>query len=112
MCVLSQEDVIHARRDTFIRLCGQFLVELVVCAEKVLVLTAAEVACVRMPGYGKNGWTSFLRGPGIGLNSSYGPRIEKIDVGLARSFSIKEGREPQFEASPPRVLQFSARFTF
>lgn len=35
--------------------------------------------------------------PGIGLNSFYGPWLEKIDVGLARSFSIKEGKELQFE---------------
>jgi len=111
--------------------------------------------------------------PGIGLNSFYGPWIEKIDAALARSFSIKEDKELQFEVqafnlfnhanyyiqngdgvnplqynpigtncgdgatlkqtcylvpnsgpgnfgalqeisplSPPRVLQFSARFTF
>jgi hypothetical protein len=35
--------------------------------------------------------------PGIGLNSFYGPWLERIDVGLARSFSIKEGKELQFE---------------
>jgi hypothetical protein len=35
--------------------------------------------------------------PGIGLNSFYGPWIEKVDVALARSFSIKEGKELQFE---------------
>jgi hypothetical protein len=36
--------------------------------------------------------------PGIGLNSFYGPWLERIDVGLARSFSIKEGKELQFQA--------------
>ena len=35
--------------------------------------------------------------PGIGLNSFYGPWLERIDAGLARSFSIKEGKELQFE---------------
>jgi hypothetical protein len=36
--------------------------------------------------------------PGIGLNSFYGPWLERIDVGLARSFSIREGKELQFRA--------------
>ena len=35
--------------------------------------------------------------PGIGLNSFYGPWLERIDVGLARSFAIKEGKELQFQ---------------
>ena len=35
--------------------------------------------------------------PGIGLNSFYGPWLERIDVGLARSFSIREGKELQFQ---------------
>jgi hypothetical protein len=35
--------------------------------------------------------------PGIGLNSFYGPWLERIDVGLARSIPIKEGKELQFE---------------
>jgi hypothetical protein len=35
--------------------------------------------------------------PGIGLNSFYGPWLERIDVGLARSFSIEEGKELQFQ---------------
>ncbi|MGA9073266.1 MAG: hypothetical protein WB368_04090, partial [Candidatus Sulfotelmatobacter sp.] len=35
--------------------------------------------------------------PGIGLNSFYGPWLERI-VGLARSFEIKEGKELQFQA--------------
>ncbi|MGA2647200.1 MAG: TonB-dependent receptor [Candidatus Sulfotelmatobacter sp.] len=34
--------------------------------------------------------------PGVGLNSFYGPWLERVDVGLARSFSIKEGKELQF----------------
>jgi Carboxypeptidase regulatory-like domain/TonB dependent receptor len=36
--------------------------------------------------------------PGIGLNSFYGPWLERIDVGLARRFEIREGKELQFQA--------------
>ena len=36
--------------------------------------------------------------PGIGLNSFHGPWLERIDVGLARSFPIKESMALQFEA--------------
>jgi hypothetical protein len=36
--------------------------------------------------------------PGIGLNSFYGPRLERIDVGLTRSFMIREGKEFQLQA--------------
>jgi hypothetical protein len=36
--------------------------------------------------------------PGIGLNSFYGPWLERIDLGLARSFSLGEGKELQFRA--------------
>jgi Carboxypeptidase regulatory-like domain/TonB dependent receptor len=36
--------------------------------------------------------------PGIGLNSFYGPWLQRIDVGLARSFAIGEGKELQFQA--------------
>jgi len=35
--------------------------------------------------------------PGIGLNSFYGPWFERIDVGLARSFRIREGKELEFQ---------------
>jgi hypothetical protein len=35
--------------------------------------------------------------PGIGLNSFYGPWLERIDLALARSFRIKEGKELRFE---------------
>jgi hypothetical protein len=35
--------------------------------------------------------------PGIGLNSFYGPWLKRIDVGLARSFEIREGKEIQFQ---------------
>ena len=35
--------------------------------------------------------------PGIGLNSFYGPWLERIDLGLARGFSIREGKELQFQ---------------
>ncbi len=36
--------------------------------------------------------------PGIGLNSFYGPWLERIDVGLARSFVIREGKELEVQA--------------
>jgi hypothetical protein len=36
--------------------------------------------------------------PGIGLNSFYGPWLERIDVGLARSISVGEGKDLQFQA--------------
>jgi hypothetical protein len=36
--------------------------------------------------------------PGIGINSFYGPWLERIDVGLARSFVLKEGKELQLQA--------------
>jgi hypothetical protein len=36
--------------------------------------------------------------PGIGLNSFYGPWLKRIDAGLARSFSIWEGKELRFQA--------------
>jgi Carboxypeptidase regulatory-like domain/TonB dependent receptor len=35
--------------------------------------------------------------PGIGLNSFYGPWLERIDVGLARSFPIGEGKHLQLQ---------------
>ncbi len=36
--------------------------------------------------------------PGIGLNSFYGPWLERIDLGIARSFEVKEGKELEFQA--------------
>ncbi|MGA8502339.1 MAG: TonB-dependent receptor [Candidatus Sulfotelmatobacter sp.] len=36
--------------------------------------------------------------PGIGLNSFYGPWLERIDVGLARGITIGEGKQLQFQA--------------
>ena len=42
--------------------------------------------------------------PGIGLNSFYGPWLERIDVGLARSFVIREGKELQLQAQAFNVL--------
>jgi hypothetical protein len=42
--------------------------------------------------------------PGIGLNSFYGPWLERIDVGLARSFEIREGKELQFQAQAFNVF--------
>jgi hypothetical protein len=35
--------------------------------------------------------------PGIGLNSFYGPWLERIDLGLARSISIREGKELELQ---------------
>ena len=35
--------------------------------------------------------------PGIGLNSFYGPWLERIDIGVARSFSFKEGKQLRFQ---------------
>ena len=35
--------------------------------------------------------------PGIGLNSFYGPWLERIDLGLARNVAIGEGKELQFQ---------------
>jgi hypothetical protein len=42
--------------------------------------------------------------PGIGLNSFYGPWLERIDVGLARSFSIKEGKELKLQVQAFNLL--------
>ena len=36
--------------------------------------------------------------PGIGLNSFYGPWIERIDLALARRFALGEGKELEFQA--------------
>jgi Carboxypeptidase regulatory-like domain len=36
--------------------------------------------------------------PGIGLNSFYGPWLERIDVGVARSFVVREGEELRLQA--------------
>jgi hypothetical protein len=35
--------------------------------------------------------------PGIGLNSFYGPWLERIDLGLARSFEVREGKELELQ---------------
>src|SRR5580700_10445579 len=35
--------------------------------------------------------------PGIGLNSFYGPWLERIDLGLGRSFPVREGMQLQFQ---------------
>jgi len=36
--------------------------------------------------------------PGIGLNSFYGPWLERIDLGIGRRFSLGEGRDLEFQA--------------
>jgi hypothetical protein len=42
--------------------------------------------------------------PGIGLNSLYGPWLERIDVGLARSFPIKEDKELELQVQAFNLL--------
>src|SRR5580658_10220378 len=42
--------------------------------------------------------------PGIGLNSFYGPWLERIDLGLSRSFAIREGKELQFQVQAFNVF--------
>ena len=42
--------------------------------------------------------------PGIGLNSFNGPWLQRIDVGLGRSFSIREGKELQFQVQAFNVF--------
>ena len=42
--------------------------------------------------------------PGIGLNSFYGPWLERIDVGLGRKFEIFEGKELEFQAQAFNLL--------
>lgn len=36
--------------------------------------------------------------PGVGLNSSYGPWIEEIDLALGRTFHIREEKQLQLQA--------------
>jgi hypothetical protein len=36
--------------------------------------------------------------PGIGLNSFYGPWLQRIDAGLARSFTLREGMNLELQA--------------
>jgi len=42
--------------------------------------------------------------PGIGLNSFYGPWLERIDAGLGRRFEIREGKELEFQAQAFNVF--------
>jgi hypothetical protein len=42
--------------------------------------------------------SSRIEPPSIGLNSFYGPWLERIDVGLARGIAIAEGKQLQFQA--------------
>jgi len=44
------------------------------------------------------GINGFGPTPGIGLNSFYGPWLERIDLGLGRSFKVVEGKELEFQA--------------
>jgi hypothetical protein len=42
--------------------------------------------------------------PGIGLNSFYGPWVERIDAALARSFPVKEGQALQIQVQAFNLL--------
>jgi hypothetical protein len=42
--------------------------------------------------------------PGVGLNSFYGPWLERIDFGLARSFTLAEGKELEIQAQAFNLL--------
>jgi hypothetical protein len=42
--------------------------------------------------------------PGIGLNSFYGPWLQRVDVGLGRSVEIREGMELEFQAQAFNVF--------
>jgi hypothetical protein len=42
--------------------------------------------------------------PGIGLNSFYGPWLERIDVALARTFPVKEGKQLQIQVQAFNLL--------
>jgi len=42
--------------------------------------------------------------PGVGLNSFYGPWLERIDVSLTRSFAIGEGKQLQLQAEAFNLL--------
>ena len=44
------------------------------------------------------GINGFGPTPGIGLNSFYGPWLERIDLGFGRSFDLAEGKEIEFQA--------------
>jgi hypothetical protein len=42
--------------------------------------------------------------PGIGLNSFYGPWLERVDLALARSFEIREGKELKLQVQVFNLL--------
>jgi len=42
--------------------------------------------------------------PGIGLNSFYGPWLERIDAAVARSFPVKEGKQLQIQVQAFNLL--------
>jgi Carboxypeptidase regulatory-like domain/TonB dependent receptor len=48
--------------------------------------------------------------PGIGLNSFYGPWLERIDLGLGRVFKITEGKELEFQAQAFNLLNHANYF--
>jgi hypothetical protein len=42
--------------------------------------------------------------PGIGLNSFYGPWLQRVDIGLARAFTVAEGKQLQFQVQAFNVF--------
>jgi len=42
--------------------------------------------------------------PGVGLNSFYGPWLERIDAALARDFTVKEGKDVQIQMQAFNLL--------
>jgi len=48
--------------------------------------------------------------PGIGLNSFYGPWLERVDVGLARGFILAESKELQLQAQAFNVANHANYF--
>jgi hypothetical protein len=48
--------------------------------------------------------------PGIGLNSFYGPWLERVDVGLARSFVIGQGKAVRLQAEAFNVANHANYF--
>jgi len=48
--------------------------------------------------------------PGIGLNSFYGPWLERVDAGLTRSFVVSEGKALQLQAEAFNVANHANYF--
>lgn len=48
--------------------------------------------------------------PGIGLNSFYGPWLERVDAGLTRSFILREGKELQLQSQAFNIANHANYF--